>query len=277
MKMGAAHLNELLQLTTRPQFVNGKPHQQVIGCILRNNGDGMVSTTSLVRDGKTSLSHFVRPAIFDEGEIDLVVPDIERLCGVLSAYNGEVTLTQDNSGSTNMLRVKGSRRQTSLVAEAGALAFPHTSETIGEWEAKSRKLSEQIGADGSSYIMRDGSRREAFCSLTVNCSDLHEALKTDTLNSQKLNRYTFLARDKKMYIVTGESLKGQTEYELCNVFGGHTEWESTYEGGLDRVVSSMSGDVNLHFIDFRPEGQGIRLIAHFPCGSWVYQAAILKR
>ena len=282
MKIASAHLTELLNLTARPQFVNGKPHQQVIGCVLRPLGDGFVSTTSLVRDGKTSLSHFIRPAIIEEGDEAFVIPDIERLLGVISAYTGEITIRQDNSGHTAMLRVKGSRRQTSLVAESGALAFPHTSDTIAEWEQKSIALSEQINSSLGTYTMRDGSKREPFCSITISCSDLYEALKTDILNSQKLNRYTFHSRDdNKMYVVTGESLKGQTEYELCNLYGGKDGeallWQSTYEGGLDRVVASMNGDVTLHFLDFRPEGQGIRLVAKFDCESWVYQAAILMR
>ena len=89
MKVKTADLKRLLEVTSRKQFVNAKPQQQVIGCVIRpfqgsqSGGALEAKTTSLVRDGKTSLAQFSMGCDWEEGEDAIVVPDIERLLGVL--------------------------------------------------------------------------------------------------------------------------------------------------------------------------------------------------
>ena len=251
MQVKTADLKRLLEVTSRKQFVNAKPQQQVIGCVIRPWGGSTstghtAKTTSLVREGKSSVAQFSLDCDWEEHEDAIVVPDIERLLGVLSAHGGEATLTQDGGS----LRIKSKGKQTTLVAEPGSLAFPHTQETIAQWEEKSMSLAEQIDATAPSYKMRDGSERTAFFCADTGSSLLHEALKADNINAQKLNQYQFI----------------------------HDEaFESVYEGGLEQVLAHYDGLVSLCFLDFRPEGQGIRLIARFDNDDWVFQAAVLKR
>ena len=158
MQVKTADLKRLLEVTSRKQFVNAKPQQQVIGCVIRpwerTNGN-TATTTSLVRDGKTSLAQFSMGCDWEEGEDAIVVPDIERLLGVLTAHGGEATLIQDGGS----LRIKSKGKQTTLVAEPGSLAFPHTQETIAQWEEKSMSLAEQIDSTTPSYKMLEATDR----------------------------------------------------------------------------------------------------------------------
>jgi hypothetical protein len=273
MKTASGALKNLLEITSRKQFVGGKPQQQVIACVLRPTEDGAsASTTSLVRDGRTSIGTFTIGAQWTSDEEGIVIPDIDRLIGVLSAHSGEVELLQDGS----MLRVKSGKKRTSLNAEAGALAFPHSNETISEWEEKSVGLSAQISEDG--YIMRDGSTREPFAKVSLPCGELAAAMRCDNINGQKLNQFQFLIRNGGLLLNVGDFLKGQTEIELLETGKVSSEdFETILEGGIDQIISSYSGEVHIHFIDFRPEGQGIRAIIRFDNGDWIYQAAVLKR
>ena len=50
-------LEQLLMATLREQNINGKSQDQVAGCVL-SLSDNRVSTTSIVKDGKTSLARF---------------------------------------------------------------------------------------------------------------------------------------------------------------------------------------------------------------------------
>tara|TARA_R100001443_G_scaffold49985_1_gene62275 strand:+ start:1344 stop:2171 length:828 start_codon:yes stop_codon:yes gene_type:complete len=275
MLVKASNMKKLLEVTARKQFVNGKPQQQVIGCVLRGTQMDEVSTTSLVRDGKTSIAQFSTVCDWKDDEQAIVIPDIDRTLGVLSAHNGDITMTQDGGS----LRIKSKGKQTTIVAEPGSLAFPHTQETIAEWESKSLTLSEQVNEDAGSYKMRDGSDRKAFFMAETSASILHEALKADNMNSQKLNQYTFRYDGQNvLYVQTGTDLKGQTETILNDDCQQQVEsFEATYEGGLEQILSHYDGMVKLYFLDFRPEGQGIRLIVSFDNGDWVFQACVLKR
>ena len=275
MKANTGAIKRLLELTSRKQFVSGKPQQQVIACILRNTDDG-AETISLVRDGKTSIARFSIPAEWSTSDDGLVVPDIDRLVGVLSAHSGDVTLAHSNEG-IGKLKVKSGRKQPTLTAEAGGLAFPHSSETIGEWEEKSVALAGQIQDDG--YHMRDGSVREPFCTFTLPCGLLADALHCDAINAQKLNRYTFHYEGHLLSVDVGDALKGQTRIDLieADAESNVDDWEASFEGGLEHICGSYSGDVQLDFLDFRPEGQGIRVILRFDNSDWVYQASVLKR
>ena len=269
MEIDNGALQRLLRLTTRPQIVAGKPQDQVIATILRFGND-TCSTTSLVRDGKTSLSRFSVPAT---GEGEVPISDISRLLGVLKYHGSTATL----SFSDSKLKIKSGSKQTTLNANLNGLAFPHSTETIGEWEQKSAMLAQQIDPSGS-YTLQSGEKREAFLTWGVDATDLYEALRCDSMNNQKLNRYTVTLEGTTLSITTGDELKGQTttswELDQSNSTG-EGEFEAIFEGGLDSVIKEMDGNVTLAFIDFTPEGQGHRLILDFGGSGWVFQAALL--
>jgi hypothetical protein len=257
-------------MTKREQVVAGKPQAQVIATILKFDSE-CCSTTSLVRDGKTSLSHFVVEA---KGEGEIPVPDIDRLLGVLKYHGSEVTLELDK----NKLRIKSGKKQTTILADLGGLAFPHTKDTIGEWADKSENLAKQISPLGD-YTMRDGSVRPAFLSWTVDATDLFEAMRCDQMNGQKLNRYEFIHDgDGLMKVIVGDELKGETttEFEISKEERKEEPFEVTFEGGLDSVLKNLDGDVVLRFLDFTAEAQGRRLILDCGLSGWVYQASVLQ-
>jgi len=260
-------LQRLLEMTKRQQVVAGKPQAQVVACILEFK-DERCTTTSLVRDGKTSLSHFSIPGTYDDpGHI--AIPDIDRLLGVLKYHGKDLTLSAENG----KLRIKSGNKQTTTIADHQGLAFPHSTETIGEWHNKSIGLAGQIDQNGA-YKLRDGSERKAFFTWPINSTELFEAFRCDNMNGQKLNRYALSYADGVMTVSTGDELKGltTTAFEIV----GETEaWEATFEGGLENVLKNLDGEVRLHFIDFRPEGQGIRLILDAWGDGYVFQASIL--
>lgn len=267
MTVSNTGLQRLLELTKRPQVVAGKPQSQVVACVLSFSND-RCTTTSLVRDGKTSLSQF---GISAEGEGTIAVPDIDRLLGVLKYHGKDLTLSTDNG----KLRIKSGSKQTTIISDEGGLAFPHSTETIAEWEAKSLALHHQISQEGS-YTMRDGSERKAFMSWSINSTELFEAFRCDNMNGQRLNRYKLSYDKGSITVETGDELKGLTEttFELP-AHDTIDSWEATFEGGLENVLKHLDGEIRLHFIDFRPEGQGIRLILDAWGDGYVFQASIL--
>ncbi len=266
-------LTRLLQLTKRPQVVAGKPQSQVIACVLEFKDD-KCTTTSLVRDGKTSLSQFSVAATHDDpGHI--AIPDIDRLLGVLKYHGKDLTLQMDE----NKLRIKSGSKQTTIISDEGGLAFPHSQETIGEWFNKSLGLAQQIN-QGGAYKLRDGSERKAFMSWTIDSTELFEAFRCDNMNGQRLNRYNLSYAEGVMTVSTGDELKGLTTTSFDIGSGSPDDeqgeaWEATFEGGLENVLKNLDGEISLHFIDFRPEGQGIRLILDAANDGYVFQASIL--
>ena len=280
MKVDGNKLVWLLKATQRKQNVNAKSISQVSSCVLVV-GKEELTTTSLVRDGKTSLSHF---SIECEsvGPAGIPVPDIDRLLGVLKYHGNTVTLEHDQKN--DKLRIVSNKKQTTLKTNMNALAYPNSRDTISDWADKSDKLAKKITSDG--YVMADGSTREPMCTFNVNATDLFEALRCDNMNSQKLNRYTFSVEKagsdsgRTLIVGVGGDLKGKTETiillkdALPAQYDGTWSWD--FEGGLDNIVADMTGTVKLQFYDFREEKQGIRLVLWLDDGkSWVYQAGVV--
>lgn len=267
IKVAASDLKRLLSLTQRRQTVAGKNNPQVIACVLRGSA-GNLSTTSLVRDGRTSVSHFSVGCEVD-GEESIVVPDIDQMLGVLKAHSGEITL----SSKDNKTLVKSGKKQTTLQAQEGGLAFPHSQETIGEWETKSVALSSKI--DTETYTMADGNNLQAFYTVTIPAEELAEAFSSDNINGQKLNQYEFVgAKDTCLSVRTGGIYKGRTEYTFdCDA--PKDEFSVVFEGGLENVMSQISDDVKVSFLDFRPYNQGIRAIFSWE-GCIFMQAGVLN-
>jgi len=190
---------------------------------------------------------------------------------VLKFHGSDLTLIVDGS----KLRVKSGSKQTTIISDEGGLAFPHSTETIGEWHSKSLGLAGQIDQDGA-YKLRDGSERKAFMSWAINSTELFEAFRCDNMNGQKLNRYALSYADDVITVSTGDELKGLTTTSFEIATGEDIDaWEATFEGGLENVLKNLDGEIRLHFIDFRPEGQGIRLILDAWGDGYVFQASIL--
>ena len=119
--------------------------------------------------------------------------------------------------------------------------------------------------------------RSPFCTYTLNSNELFEALRCDTINNQRLNRYTFKhSPEHGLSVTVGNELKGRTETTLAEGLKGVESFEVTVEGGLENVLKFYPANtILLEFLDFRPEQQGIRLILRLPNGDFVLQAGLL--
>ena len=280
VKMSKTNLLRLLNSVRRKQYVGGKPFDQIESCVVFV-ANGMASTTSLVKDGKTSLNRFSVEVDDAEDDLFIVVPDIDRLVGVLSAHGENITLKVN----LEKLMVKSGRKQTSLLASSDALAYAHSDKSVIEWAEISEEKAKSIVKPGdlvtpAVYKLSDGSERESFVRFYPTADGLYEALRCDSLNAQKLNRYTFAVIEEnkdKIRVDVGDFLKGKTTTTL-DIQPASIDFEVVFEGGLEFVLQQWLGfkePCQVHFFDFRPENQGIRALFVLPDNnSWVFQAGV---
>lgn len=278
IKIDTRLLIGMLNRTKRVQCVGGKPQPQVTACVLSAIDDEL-STTSLVRDGKTSLSVFSIPTeAMGRDREDIPVPDIDRVLGVLGSHSSPVKIEYDN----NKLIFSSGKKKTRLTASLNGRAFPHSSETILEWGQKSDELcSKFVWKDGfMHYSMANGKVREPSYRWQVDANELFEALRCDNMNGQKLNRYTVSIRDSIIRVGVGEELKGFTVVEFNNTKSDldsqkfEMDWD--FEGGLDNVLAGISGDIDIYILDFTAEKQGMRLVIDLGERGFVYQAGVIR-
>lgn len=267
IKINTGLLKGLLKKTQRKCHILGKAQVQVQACVLRCS-EGEASTTSLVRDGKTSLSRF--SCVCGEGEAVVVIPDIDRLLGVLNAHGESVSIDTEE----NKIRVKSVCKQTTLTANMDGLAFPHSRETIGEWESKSLTRASQIRAEGY-FITKTEETRPPIASWVLDADDLYSALACDSINKQMLNRYTFKQTEAGLIVSVGDEIKGKTEILLSTTRAAENDFEVVVEGGLDNVLREVKGSMVLQFYDFTDFEQGIRLLLRLEEHNFVLQAGLL--
>lgn len=273
MKIDTRLLTNLLKRTQRHQHVAGKAQPQVQSTILYAKED-RVTTTNLVRDGKTSLSVFRLPAETD-GTVLIPIADIDKALGILSAHGSPVSVTLDY----DRVVFKSGRKTTRLISSIDGTAFLHGQETIQEWSRKSDELANKFVFDDGEfkgYTMRDGSLHEPLTTITVDCNEFYDALKADSINNQKLNRYQLAVKDGVIRIGVGDEMKGFTFTDLEHESKGIETFEWTFEGGLDNVMFGLGGTCQIHFLDFRELNQGMRIVIDFGEAGWVYQAGIIE-
>jgi len=268
MEFDNAALTRLLTLTKRQHTLAGKKKNQVESTMLHTNL-GRCTTTNLVRDGVSSLSRF---SMACDGEQTIPVPNIDTLLGVLPYHSATVKLNWDD----NRLKVKSSSKQTTITASSNAPAFANSQDSLAIWSSKSDDRSAQIDPSTGTYKMQSGETRKPILSVTLTGNELYEALRCDAINGQKLNRYTFCVDNDGLSVEVGDELKGKTSTNLSSSHRRTSGFNVTFEGGLDTVLKHYPGDVQLHFIDFREEGQGIRLLIHLADGDFVFQAGLLR-
>ena len=266
MKVNRAALECALRTTKRNQFISGKEHPQVVSCILRAVGD-RVTTTSIVKDGKTSVARFSFAG--DGFPINIPVPDIDRLLGALKYHGVEVKLDAND----DKLVVRSGKKQTTMSANSDGRAFPNTQTTIAEWESNSIERADSLSQNG--YKMSDGEVRKPFYAISMDAEELFDALRCDEMNGQRMNRYTFDLKDDILKVVVGDHLKGRTEIVLSDDALCDTDFTATFEGGLEYVLKHYNCPIDLHFYDFTPEGQGYRLCIWFTEDDFVFQAGVL--
>tara|TARA_R100000995_G_C3484342_1_gene126229 strand:- start:2853 stop:3692 length:840 start_codon:yes stop_codon:yes gene_type:complete len=279
MKIRNDALQGLLHKTKRTQVIDGKTQDQVYSCVLRVVGNS-VSTTSLTKDGVSSVSKFNAELLQEAEEEVIYIPDISILLGALKYHGQEVTLKQD----VDKLRLKSSKKQTTLMASPDALAYPHTPKSMKEWEMQALEVAKKIERWDSmekwSYTdARDGNQWNSTKKFKIDSTDLFEALRCDSMNGQKVNRYRFFIEDETLFVETGGEQKGKTTTALYSpVFRTlNYELDVVVQGGLEQLFSKINGHVYLCWFDFKSAGQGVKLL--FQLGdetSFVLQSGLLR-
>ena len=271
MKIIRKALEQLLLATRREQNINGKSQTQVDSCVLRLE-DNVLSTTNIVKDGKTSLSRFSFTT--DEQEDSLIpVADIERMLGVLKYHGDYVTLSVVGD-EKNKVRVKSNKKQTTLVGGMKAKAYSNSQHILEEYEKQALSRAKQI--KGNVYVLSDDdSTITPFFKVSLTASDLHDALRCDGMNGQKLNRYKFECDGDTLSVSVGDLFKGMTTSVLAENYAGKA-FTATFEGGLENILKHYAGNVRLSFLDFSDFAQGTRLIMQFDNDDWVLQAGLLE-
>ncbi len=293
--IGKTQLSTLLKMTQRPQTIAGKSNSQVNACMLTVAWP-RIYTCSLVRDGVSSVSIFSQPlsghASPKEGETtiessngQIPIVNIEDTLGALNHHSEKLTLIHKEGSK---LLVKSKSKQTTLTSNADALAFPHSPASLQEWYTKSVSIAGKVLSEGV-YELNDGEKVTPFHSyFNVDVNTLHEALRCVNMNNQKLNEYTFVGSNHTtkdgLKVITGNQLKGQTEYTLdfplgqdCKVRkgGNYQGFKATFGGGLDHIMRiTRNSKADLHFVDLRDKGQGIKLIIELGEGDFLLQSSI---
>jgi len=272
-------LKRMLNISKRKQTVNGKQQAQVESCVLMCDGS-KATITSLTRDltGLTTVT-----ATAGQGEDwmrSVPIPDIDRVLGILTLHSENLTLSWN--AETNKLLFKSDGKQTTLDASFDAKAFTHSQETIEQFHSRSHSLANKIDAEDGVYTLGDGSEQQSFCSFEVNVADLYDACRCDTINGQRLNRYTFkvdLEETLEIEITVGDPTLGQTTSTIP-VEGGAmkplSDFTWDFDGGLDELFKGFTGKATLNFFDFREHGQGIRFAVSFGNGEWAWAAGALN-
>jgi hypothetical protein len=256
---------KLLKNTQRMAVINGKLMPQVQGCIIKPVGESSVETVSLVRDGITSVARMTADVV--QAKEEVVVPDIEKLLGALKAHSGLIKIAQTDE----KLRIKSPRKQTTLVASKDALAFPHTTLTIAEWDAKSRELMNKINTNG--YRLQDGTLVEYHQEVMLTPTGLADAINAGNINGQKVARYSFTQDADGLRLRVGDELKGESVSQIAeesDLVYKDRSFEMVCEGGLENLDL---GEMNIYILDFREQGQGFHLVLDSQ-GGMVYQRGI---
>ena len=277
VKVNNEVLQNLLGITKRKQTVNGKGQSQVDSCIVECCKD-KINIISLTRDmtGLTYVTgHTASDGVTSINPTTLLpIPDIDRVLGILKMHSQAVTLEYDEA--KNKLRFKSSNKQTTLDASLDAKAFSHSTETIKTFRDKSITLAERIDVPNASYSTADGTKIDAVIHYELDSNDLFEALRCDTINGQRLNRYKFEGGGSTLKITVGDPHLGQTTTTLGGRRGSIPKWECEFDGGLDELFKNFHGECLISIFDFTKQGQGYRMLINFNNGAWAFQAALLN-
>ena len=277
VKVNNAVLQNLLVISKRKQTVNGKGQSQVDSCVVECDGE-MINIMSLTRDmtGLTYVTgHTATDGVTSINPTTLIpIPDIDRVLGILKMHSQSVTLRHDLA--TNKLLFKSSNKQTTLDASLDAKAFSHSTETINTFRQKAWSLAERIDVPNATYTTAGGDKIDAVIHYDLDSNDLFEALRCDTVNGQRLNRYKFEGGGSTLKITVGDPHLGQTTTTLTGKRDAIPKWECEFDGGLDELFKHFHGECLISVFDFTKFGQGYRMLINFKNGSWAFQAALLN-
>ena len=286
------NLTRLLKQTKRTHTVDGKTQDQVTSCVLRD-GPERVHTTSLVKDGVSSLSRFSTEFIDmgrDMGEGNFYITDIDTMLGALKYHGQTVKLTQLG----HKITIFSKNKQTTLDASPDARAYPSNPRTLKEWEQSARDLAERIYLDhrfndGYLYASDDVAIAPQFSFTGVDSTDLYEIFRCASMNKQKKNEYKIMIsptseRESEydahldLLINVGGDAKGSTtdKINFKHGAGKASNVSFTIKGGMEQLFAVVGGDVDMHVLDFTAHEQGHKVLFDLGNGDFVFQSGLIR-
>ena len=260
MTIDKNELITLLKRTQRMATINGKSIAQVKGTVLEIMPNNQVGTFSIVRDGTSSIAHFCADIEKGGGE-SIPVSDIGLLLGALSKHGAQIDLSYDKG----KIKITSTGKQTTIQSSADAQAFSHTKKTIAEWSADSRKRYEHtLLSSPKHYTLKNGDKVDCAFSVNLNSKLLFSAIESGSMNGQKVEHYKFLTDNNTLMLEVGAVGKGKTQSIL--EYGVGNPFEALIGGGLDNVLRTVDGIVDLDFFDLTPYGGGMSLRLSFNNG-----------
>lgn len=281
------NLTRLLKQTKRTHTVDGKTQDQVTSCVLRDGAE-RVHTTSLVKDGVSSLSRFSTEFIDihrDMGEGHFYITDIDTMLGALKYHGQTVRLSQLG----HKITIFSKNKQTTLDASPDARAYPSNPRTLKEWEQSARELAERIYLDhrfndNYLYSSDDVAISPQFSFYGVDSTDLYEIFRCDSMNKQKKNEYKIMisptsdSADLELLINVGGDAKGSTTdmIEFNYSSGKASNVSFTIKGGMEQLFAVVGGEVDMHILDFSAHEQGHKVLFDLGNGDFVFQSGLIR-
>ena len=286
------NLTRLLKQTKRTHTVDGKTQDQVTSCVLRD-GPERVHTTSLVKDGVSSLSRFSTEFIDmgrDLGEGNFYITDIDTMLGALKYHGQTVRLSQLG----HKITIFSKNKQTTLDASPDARAYPSNPRTLKEWEQSARELAERIYLhapiqderfhDNYLYASDDVAIAPQFSFYGIDSTDLYEIFRCDSMNKQKKNEYKIMisptsdSTDLELLINVGGDAKGSTTdmIEFNYSSGKASNVSFTIKGGMEQLFAVVGGEVDMHILDFTAHEQGHKVLFDLGNGDFVFQSGLIR-
>jgi len=258
-RMKKSDLLALLKMTKREAVVGGKKLSQVSSAVLQGQGF-YLSTTSIVRDGVSSIGLFTVPTTDDESFLgDITVANIDLLIGALSAHGSDI----DISYADGKITLKSGSKRTTLASDGRAKAFPHTNKTVGEWSADSeaRFTKSLCNIELNHYTMQDGTSIDGVVA-TVRTKDLLDAMRSGSINGQMIEATRLnLNPDCTLEVVAGDEMKGATRTVLDSGSPEGTTLTTSIGGGFENILAhTASENCDLVFFDFSAYGAGVAVV-----------------
>lgn len=256
MRIKKSNLVSLLKATKRDAVVGGKKIAQVNSTVIQSPEKDIVSTTSIVRDGVSSIARFTA-SVVESGFDDVYVANIDLLLGALSAHSGVVSI----ESKKGKVILKSKSKSTTLVSDPKAKAFPHTNKTVLEWSEDSheRYNTSLCYIPFDEYMMQDGTRIQAK-KATVVTKELLDAIRSGSVNGQMVEQVRLINNpDLTLEVRVGDEMKGASSTLITSTLD--SEVQTVIGGGFEHILAHCADEeCDLLFFDFTSYGAGIAVV-----------------
>ena len=254
--------------------------------------NGRLSSCCVVKDGVSSLARFTKDveSKSNNNYQFFCIPNIEAFLGVLKYHGQFVRLEREGEKIT----VISGNKQTTVQASENALASQTMRMTIQEATTVANNLAKKIEPLTGNYTQDSGKVNEPLISFyEVDSTDLFEAFRMDSMNNHKSGKFTIKINTRAinnkaiLSVQTGSETKGLNEVEIMQqdiskqVYPAHKPYiqniTAVFEGGLDHIFKIWNTPVNLHFLNWASDNQGIKMVIDLGNDDFIFQSSLTSR